>query len=146
MSGPTSEPTLRLLILCEDEPALRRAAATVAHLQRELLNRVLLHLSFWRFRWLHHPKMLRMAAIEAEKADIVLVFRCANQEPTESVKACFLAWMNGRTADRRGLLAVHETTTNLHHPTRWSLCPTVSGGIEEHDEDGGSRFMNQATE
>jgi hypothetical protein len=90
--------------------------------------------------------MLRMAATEAETADMLLVFHCANHELTAGVKACIRAWQGGQASEHAGLLAVYETTTNLHHPTRWSLRPMGSQGNGEHDSEGSSRFMNHATE
>jgi hypothetical protein len=52
----------------------------------EFFQPVVTHSFSSPFRWLRHPKMLRTAATEAEAADMVLVFRCANQGPTESSK------------------------------------------------------------
>lgn len=137
---------LRILILFEDEPLWRRVSITVAQLRRELQHGLSLRVSSWRFPWLYHPKMLRMAAAEAETADMLLVFHCANHALTAGVKACIRAWQGGQASEHAGLLAVCETTTNRHHPTVSSSCPMGSQGNGEHGAEGGSRFMNHATE
>ena len=140
-----SEKTLCILILYEDESAWRRATVTQEHLRRELQDGPLLHFSCWKFRWLHHPKMLRMAMAQAESADLLLVFRRANGEPTAAVQRCFRAWLARRTTDCPGLLAVHETWTNQRHPARWSLSSAGEGNSKD-DLKLGSRFKHQVAE
>ena len=104
----TRKSTLRILIVYEDNLYRDRARQMQEELIRRLGRSLDFSVSWWKLKFLGHPKMLQMATDDATKTDIIMFSLRSGGELPQAIKK----WINSvidNSRRRVSLLALLET-------------------------------------
>jgi hypothetical protein len=107
-SLPTRKSTVRILIVYEDDFNRDRARQMQEELTQRLGRSLDFSLSWWKLKFLRHPKMLQMATDDATRKDIIMFSLRSGSELPQAIKK----WINSvidNPRHRVSLLALLET-------------------------------------
>lgn len=107
-SFPTRRSTVRILIVYEDDLNRDRTRQMQKELIQHLGRSLDFSLSWWKLKFLRHPKMLQMATDDATRTDIIMFSLRSGGELPQAIKK----WINSvidNSRRRLSLLALLET-------------------------------------
>lgn len=103
-AGSTSPPSCVVMVIYEDDDALKRTMSACDRLVKSMWSKVHFDFRWWRTRFLADPELAEGAAREAAQADLFIVCSANDKAPSTQLGNWLTRWGQIRSG-REGALA-----------------------------------------